>query len=72
MNVYEICFFGKFAVREEPAVERGSIALGDFVGCVSLEVDDHLMGGRGKAHHENTERLQDRPLLFQGCYFTQL
>ena len=30
------------------------------------------MGGPGKAHHENTEKLQDRPLLFGGCYFSQL
>ena len=53
-------------------VDGGSIALGEFVGCVLLGVDDHLMGGSQKAHHENTERLQNRPLLFGGCYFTQL
>ena len=51
MNVYEPCFFSKFAVREEPAVDGGSIATGEFVGCVLLEVDDHLTGGPGKAHH---------------------
>ena len=39
-------------VREEPAVDGGSIAPGEFVGCVLLKVDDHLMGGPGKAHHE--------------------
>ena len=40
-----IAFSAKFAVREEPAVDGGSIAPGEFVGCVLLEVDDHLMGG---------------------------
>ena len=45
MNVYQPCLFSKFAVREEPAVDGGSIAPGEFVGCVLLEVDDHLMGG---------------------------
>ena len=34
MNVYEPCLFNKFAVREEPAVDGGSIAPGEFVGCV--------------------------------------
>ena len=48
MNVFEPCLFSKFAVREEPAVDGGSIAPGEFVGCVLLEVDDHLMGGPGK------------------------
>ena len=38
MNVYEPCLFSKFAVREEPAVDGGSIAPGEFVGCVLLEV----------------------------------
>ena len=51
MNVYEPCLFSKFAVREEPAVDGGSIAPGEFVGCVLLEVDDHLMGGPGKGQH---------------------
>ena len=52
---------------------------------VLLEVDDHLMGGPGKAHHESTERLrqrikfgkwhrllQDGPSFFGGRHFTQL
>ena len=76
MNVYEPCFFSKFAVREEPAVDGGSFAPGEFVGCVLLEVDDHLMGGPGKAHHENMERLRLRikfgkwhPLLQDGPSF---
>ena len=60
MNVYEPCFFSKFAVREEPAVDGGSIAPGEFVGCVLLGVDDHLMVGPGKAHHESMERLRQR------------
>ena len=85
MNVYEPCFFSKFAVREEPAVDGGSIAPGEFVGCALLEVDDHLMGGPGKAHHESMERLrqrikfgkwhrlvQDGPSFFGGRHFTQL
>ena len=59
-NVYEPCLFSKFAVHEEPPVDGGSIAPGEFVGCVSLEVDDHLMGGPGKAHHESMERLRQR------------
>ena len=29
-------------------------------GCVLLEVDDHLMGGPGKAHHDSMERLRQR------------
>ena len=53
MNVYEPCLFSKFAVHEEPAVDGCSIAPGEFVGCVLLEVDDHLMGGPGKARHES-------------------
>ena len=49
-----------------------------------LEVDDHLMGGRGKAHDEGMERLrqrikfrkwhqllQDGPSFFGGRLFTQ-
>ena len=85
MNVYEPCLFSKFAVREEPAVDGSSIAPGEFVGCVLLEVDDHLMGGPGKAHHESMERLrqrikfgkwhrllQDGPSFFGGRHFTQL
>ena len=60
MNVYERCLFSKFAVREEPAVDGGSIAPGEFVGCVLLEVDDYLMGGPGKTHHESMKRLRQR------------
>ena len=45
MNVYEPCLFNKYAVNEEAAVDGGTIALGEFVGCVLLEVDDHLLGG---------------------------
>ena len=57
MNVCEACLFGKYAVNEEPGVDGGTIALGEFVGCVLLEVDD-LMGGFGRAHHESVEGLQ--------------
>ena len=35
MNKNEPCLFSKFAVREEPAVDGGSIAPGEFVGCCS-------------------------------------
>ena len=85
MNVSEPCFFSKFAVSEEPAVDGGSIAPGEFVGCVLFEVGDHLMGGPGKAHHESMERLrqrikfgkwhrllQDGPSSFGGRRFTQI
>ena len=53
-------FSASFAVREEPEVDGGSITLGEFVGCVLFEMDDHLMGGPGKAHHESMERLRQR------------
>ena len=85
MNTNEPCLFSKFAVREETAVDGGTIAPGEFVGCVLLEVDDHLMGGPGKAHDESMERLrqkikfgkwhrliQDVPSFFGGRHFTQL
>ena len=85
MNENEPCLFSKFAVREEPAVDGGSIAPGEFVGCVLLEVDDHLMGGPGKARQESMEGprqrikfgkwhglLQDEPSFFEGRHFTQL
>ena len=85
MNVYGPCLFSKFAVRVEPAVDGGSVKPGEIVGCVLLEVDDHLMGGPGKAHHEGMERLrqrikfgkwhrltQDGPSFFKGRHFTQL
>ena len=60
MNIYERCLFSTFAVREEPAVDGGSIEPGEFVGCVLLEVDDHLMGGPGKPHHESMESLRQK------------
>ena len=80
MNENERCLFSKFAVHEEPAFDEGSIAPGEFVGCMLLEVDDHLMGGHGKAHHESMERLrqrdhrllQDGPSFFGGRHITQL
>ena len=66
-------------------VDGGSIAPGEFVDCVLLEVDDHLMGGPRRAHHESMERvrqrikfgkwhwlLQDGPPFFGGRDFTQL
>ena len=64
-NVSEPCLFSKFAVREEPAVDGGSIAPGEFVGCVFLEVDDNLMGCPGKAHHESMERLRQRTKVWE-------
>ena len=85
MNIYEPCLFSKFAVREEPTVDGGTIAPGEFVGCVVLEVDDHLMGGPRNAHHDSLERLrrrikfgtwdrllQDGPSFFGGRHLTQL
>ena len=41
MHMYEPCLFSKL----EPAVDGSTIAPGEFVGCVLLDVDDHLMGG---------------------------
>ena len=52
---YEPCPFSEYAVREEPAVDGGTIAPGEFVGCVLL-----LMGGPGWAHHESMERPRQR------------
>ena len=85
MNVYEPCLFSKFAVREEPAVDGGSIAPGEFVGCVFLEVGDHLMGvlekhiteawrdyGRGSSLGSGTGCCKTRRLFFGGRHFTQL
>ena len=60
MNVCEPCLFSKFAVREERAVDGGSVAPGELVGCVLLEGDDRLMGGPGTAHHESMERLRQK------------
>ena len=75
---YEPCLFKKFAIRQEPAVDGGLIAPGEFVGCVLLEVDDHLMGGPGKVHHENMERLRQKiefgkwhRLIQDGPFFTE-
>ena len=85
MNVYEPCLINKYAVHEEPAVDGGTIAPGEFVGCVLLEVDDHMMGSPGQTHHESMERLQQRikfgkwhrllqdgPSFFGGRHFSQL
>ena len=47
MKICEPCLFSKYAVHEEPAVDGGTIAPGEFVGCW-LEADDNLMGGPGK------------------------
>ena len=56
----------------EPAVDGGSIAPGEFVGCVLLEVDDHLMGGTWKGtswkHGEITAK--DQVWKVTGCYRT--
>ena len=44
----------------------------EFVGCVLLDVDDHVMGGPGKAHHESVEGLRQRIKFGKctGCYRT--
>ena len=44
MNVYEPCLFSKFAVREEPAVDGGSIAPGEFVGLLGGVAFLRLLG----------------------------
>ena len=85
MNVCEPCLFSKFAVHEEPADDGGSIAPGEFVGCVLLEVDDHLMGGpgkhitkawrdygRGSNLESGTGFYKTDRLFFGGRHFTQL
>ena len=41
-------------------VDGGTIAPGEFVGGVLLEVEDHMMGDPSKAHHESMERLRQR------------
>ena len=46
------------SVRNQRLMEARSHL--EFVGRVLLEVDDHLMGGPGKAHHESMERLRHR------------
>ena len=60
MNINEPCLFSKFAVHEEQAVDGCIVATGKLVGCVLLEVDDHLMDGSGRAHHASMERLRQR------------
>ena len=85
MKKFEPCLFSKYKVHEEPAVDGGTIAPGEVVGCVWLEVDDHLMGGPGRAHRECMERLrqrikfgkwhrllQDGLPFFGGRHFTQV
>ena len=85
MDIYEPRLIIKFAVHEEPAIDDRTIAPGELVGRVLLEVDDNLMGGLGRAHHESTERLRQRinfgkwhrllqhgPSSFGGRHFTQL
>ena len=59
--INEPCLFIKYAVREEPAVDGGTIAPGEFVGCVLLEVDDPFDGEAPEGHtHESMERLRQR------------
>ena len=86
MNVDEPWFFffaSLRSVRNQQSMEARSHL--EFVGCVLIEVDDHLMDGPGKAHHESMERLQqmikfgkwhqllqDGPSFFGGRHFTQL
>ena len=61
-----------------------TIARDSLVGGVLLEVDDHLLGGRGLAHHLSMEReemsifgkwhrlRQDGPSFFGGRHVTQV
>ena len=62
MNVYEPCSFSKFAKEDGTGVHGETSARDSLVGGVPLEVDDHLLGGRGPAHHLSMERLRGNPL----------
>ena len=53
-----VCSASLLSVRNQRLMEARSHL--EFVGSVLLEVDDHLMGGPGKAHHESMERLRQR------------
>ena len=65
MISHEPWLFSKFAFHEEPAVDGGTIVPGELVGCVLLEVDDHLLGGPGRAHHESMERLRQKDQVWK-------
>ena len=58
MNVYEPCLFSKFALREGPAVDGGSIAPVEFVGCVLLEVTGRLFLEDATLHSHRIEALR--------------
>ena len=51
MNVFEPCFFSKFAEGNEPGEHGGVTPRCSSVGVVLLEVDCHMMGGTGRNHH---------------------
>ena len=58
MKVYEPCSFRNFAKNSEPGVLGDTIARDSSVGTVLVEVNDHLMGRPGLAHHDSLERLR--------------
>ena len=57
MNVYvqKIC-----KKKDTTGVHGNTMVKDSFVGGVPLEVDDHLMGGPGLAHHLSMERPRGR------------
>ena len=64
--------------KRNPAYDGGTIEPGEFVGCVLLDVDDHLMGGsEGHTMKEDLVwkwhwLLQDGLSFFGGRHFTLL
>ena len=73
INVYEPCLFDKFAVREEPAVDGGSIAPGELVGCVLLQVMKAWRDyGRGSSLGSGTGCYRTGRPFLGGRPFTQL
>ena len=58
MNVYGPCLFRNFAKEDETGVHGNLLVCASFVAGVPLKVADHLMGGRGLAHHLSKERLR--------------
>ena len=50
----------KFVKKDTTGVHGNTMVKDSFVGGVPLEVDDHLMGGPGLAHHISMERLRGK------------
>ena len=60
MNVHEQCLFSELAKEDATGVHGNTIVKNCFVGGVLLEVDDHLMGGLGFAHHLSMDRVRGK------------